>query len=347
MAALQLVLLCFVLVLLHVSGDPCHKADVPDVFVHWNNVSSECVPEVCRERRLVDIPHAVGALPVSLAVKMHLFDTPAVRAGLSNKCVVLLGDSTMQETAHDLVILLSGIASHSDTLHSYVQQATRQGGQTQVCVPFEPVPELLFRPQDTELDCDQGVSVNFFGDHRNMTIAASSLKFYMRMRFTGHPELPKNMAGIQTFFAERFQEELRGLLDSACDGSPPDIVVINSGQHDVESSQEAYEEAMVQLATRLQQLQDRGTRIVWKGNYGGIMDSHAWLDALAQQKLADHNIPFVDSQSVLDHLRVYHDMSCYTTDGIHFGAISLFRNVANRMLISSMVTQELLNAMLT
>ena len=56
---------------------------------------------------------------------MELFDADRVRGCLEGKHIVLLGDSTMSETVHDLVLLVSGLANWPDQVNTYVFNATR------------------------------------------------------------------------------------------------------------------------------------------------------------------------------------------------------------------------------
>lgn len=76
-------------------------------FVSWGS-STGCSPQVCGTCQLSDIAGADGALPISLAAQMKMYDTAAVRSLMKRKRITLLGDSLMCETAHDFAILMSG-----------------------------------------------------------------------------------------------------------------------------------------------------------------------------------------------------------------------------------------------
>lgn len=56
---------------------------------------------------------------------MELFDADAARLCLQGKRILLLGDSTMTEAVHDLVMLISGLAHWPDQINTYVYNATR------------------------------------------------------------------------------------------------------------------------------------------------------------------------------------------------------------------------------
>lgn len=58
-------------------------------------------------------------------LQMKLVDTASAQLCLQGKYVVLLGDSTMTDTMHDLVLLLSGLAARPEELEAYVYNATR------------------------------------------------------------------------------------------------------------------------------------------------------------------------------------------------------------------------------
>ena len=56
---------------------------------------------------------------------MDLLDSARARECLSGIYMVMLGDSAMSETMHDLVMLLSGLATTSDAMKTYMDNATR------------------------------------------------------------------------------------------------------------------------------------------------------------------------------------------------------------------------------
>ena len=60
-----------------------------------------------------------------MCLQLDLFDTDRARVCLEGKRIVLLGDSSMSETVHDLVLLISGLAHWPDQVNTYVYNATR------------------------------------------------------------------------------------------------------------------------------------------------------------------------------------------------------------------------------
>lgn len=71
------------------------------------------------------IAQACKVMKGMLGVQMELFDADSARMCLEGKRIVLLGDSTMSETVHDLVLLISGLAHWPDQVDTYVYNATR------------------------------------------------------------------------------------------------------------------------------------------------------------------------------------------------------------------------------
>ena len=77
--------------------------------LQWRTTRSSCTQAKCQGANLTDIPDFPGQVPVPwLTQQQHLFDGSLLARCLSRQRVWLLGDSTMSETTHDLVLLLSG-----------------------------------------------------------------------------------------------------------------------------------------------------------------------------------------------------------------------------------------------
>ena len=77
------------------------------------------------------------------------------------------------------------------------------------------------------------MQVEFYGNHRNMTVSAPTLGLTITHRFTGHVDLKENMMGLDTFFHRDFQREFGCLTDpqpgQGCLKRRPDFLVVNSG----------------------------------------------------------------------------------------------------------------------
>ena len=337
----------------------CRKSELPQSFVTRDESEFSCDPPLCNGSNLSDIPYADGRLPVSVAVELKLYDTQSIRQRLANKCVVLLGDSTMQETAHDLIILLSGIGNNHALLQDYLRQATRQDGFSKVCVPLKSsdVRDLEFVPLQQDMaDCDDGVEVHFYGNHRNMSVYIHSLGFGLRTRYTGHHLLTENGGGIQTFFVDDFQAELEQLVSRACNGKSTDILIVNTGHHDFAGKLRAYKrherlneheefaDLLFKFGARLGALARTGIKVVWKENYGGLAEKDPWLDNFAHLVMTRQKVLFVDCKTIVDRFLRYFDKACFTYDDVHYGALSFFHSESKSILLSSMVTQRVLGA---
>ncbi|MEW5304821.1 MAG: hypothetical protein WDW36_007404 [Sanguina aurantia] len=303
---------------------------------------------------LADIAGADGALPISLAQRMTLYDTDGVRKLMAGKRVTLLGDSSMAETAHDLVLLISGIGGSQELRMSYMQQAKHVWDPTRVCIPFPSPPDgtkLRFQPMDSSDGggCATGTEVRFHGSHRNMTVTVPALDFCLRFRFTGHHELDKNNGGISTFFEPAFQAELHGLLHNPCGDGRPGVLVINSGLHDFGHwehvrPRDDYESHMNRLGELLGRVRQNGTTVLWKGNLGPYAThSEAWRNVIPQEVMAAHKIPYIDTVGVFERLLSYYQLDCFTHDAKHFGMVAVTKSDGNKsILASSMVTQKII-----
>ncbi len=71
---------------------------------------------------------------------MELYDADRIRECFEGKHVVLLGDSTMSETVHDLVLLVSGLANWPDQVNTYVYNATRYLSSLSLARPAQACP---------------------------------------------------------------------------------------------------------------------------------------------------------------------------------------------------------------
>lgn len=155
----------------------CGKLDAADELVVWDATAARCSPNVCGGAWLPEIADLDGAVPAAMLCDLKLFDTAAARECLQNKRLLLLGDSTMTETAHDLAILLSGIATDSTALHQHVLAATRVPGQASMRMP-----RLSGRGG---IDTASPVEVEFYATHRHFDISLPSLNISIVHRFNG------------------------------------------------------------------------------------------------------------------------------------------------------------------
>jgi hypothetical protein len=86
-------------------------------FLHWDSQSQQCFPEsFCGGVNLLQIPDFDKRLPASIfcpslssAVLSRLYDQKGIKECFQRKKLCVLGDSTLEETIHDIVVLLAGI----------------------------------------------------------------------------------------------------------------------------------------------------------------------------------------------------------------------------------------------
>ena len=64
-------------------------------------------------------------LVCTVRMQMELQDTASALRCLKGMRIVMLGDSTLTETMHDLVLLLSGLGSRPEEMAAYLYNATR------------------------------------------------------------------------------------------------------------------------------------------------------------------------------------------------------------------------------
>ena len=193
------------------------------------------------------------------------------------------------------------------------------------------------------------VQVDFYGNHRNMTVTAPSLGILIRHRFTGHSDLTKDMMGLDTFFHPSFQDEYDCLVKQpgapGCAPRRPDVLVINSGLHDIRTTVPKYAMTMRTLAKQLRQLRDSGTQVIWRGN-NALPTTHG-LDIISRHYLEAEGVPFVDTRAVMDYFTEDLASGCCSdlrnTGGAHIGAIANYHNASSRLTVSSMVTQDILS----
>lgn len=138
---------------------------------------------------------------------------------LHGKCLILLGDSTTAETAHDLAIIMGA------PFERYVYSATRMNYSS---------------PNRTIQTNESGTPLiaRFFPSHRNFTVqSASPWDAVVFHRFIGHYSLYGNYQGIRALGHAEIRREIEHDAASAC-GNRSREVWLNSGAHDPEARPE-------------------------------------------------------------------------------------------------------------
>lgn len=165
---------------------------------------------------------------------------------LRGKCMVLLGDSTMTETAHDLAVLLFGLTGSS--FDNYLRRATRM--PSHATTRLENNVSLLHvggnvhgaeasvgNGQGHLASRDEGgdgAFVTFAPTHRRMWFTAPRWNVTVVHRFIGHASLMGNGMGIRSLNAPELRQELEALVAERC-GARPRVLWLQSGYHDVEN----------------------------------------------------------------------------------------------------------------
>ena len=84
-------------------------------FFTWNTYLGQCEPNVCNGARF-DTILPLLSLPIALLEDLHgrWYDAERIRQCFQHKYIVLMGDSTVQETIFDLYHLLAGLHRKHD-----------------------------------------------------------------------------------------------------------------------------------------------------------------------------------------------------------------------------------------
>jgi hypothetical protein len=221
--------------------------------LYWNETTNQCMPfKICGHLRLLDIPHFNGNLPISLLpiekkvndssgnhtetissqeqersappILHHLYDSKATRECLNNTKVCVLGDSTIEETIHDLEILLSGVGERLDFVEKHFL-----------------IMKQLRRPQTRSLN---DLILNLRGSgladdraHRLMDITtipnnSSSFNFQLFHRFTGHRNIGGNGEGISGMLYYLDLVRNNSMHYAIHDLADCDLFLLNSANHD-------------------------------------------------------------------------------------------------------------------
>ena len=102
-------------------------------LVWWNETIGKCSPDICGTRNILEIPGFNGFMTQNMVEKYigaaNLFDANRARQCLKDTYIVLIGDSSMSETFHDLVVLLNRLAV-SEQFDLYVNESVHHSTVT-------------------------------------------------------------------------------------------------------------------------------------------------------------------------------------------------------------------------
>ena len=275
------------------------------------------------------------------------WDSTGTQKCLRQKSMLFLGDSTMEETIDDLVMLLSGIGSNVSTLGSYL---------------FDSSLASHIHPPYKKIELPRNITVEYFGGRRNVTVTSNVLGLRIRYRFTGHHNLLRNFEGILTFFHNDFSAELDCLLGERGSGCVrPSIVVLNSGLHDSRGHNNAstFSFYLKKLLSKIQE--EPSTRVIWKANIISeeivrIHNNLPVFDDLARSIGLQRHVEYVNSTLAYEILSqgASHLLQKTSTDNfLHIGSIAKDKFHRERhhrkpyswhsLAMSSLATQLLLN----
>jgi hypothetical protein len=262
-------------------------------------------------------------------------DATILQHCLAGKNVILLGDSTMTEVTHDLAILLSGIGSDRIATKQFIHSSNNvRSSYLNIALPMN-------------------VSVDYFTNHRNMSIKMPDISLFIRHRFTGHHSLQDNFEGILSFNNLEFGDELRCIL--GLDDCPkPSFIVFNSGLHDIKAltNSSTYALHLDRLIEMFKLLTN--ATLIWRSNMLGkelvqLYPILPVLDSIAQDLSRKHNITYVNTTLAYDIINdnIPNSIQDMSYDFVHIGAIAEYnrKNPENHLLtLSSLATQILLQA---
>ena len=152
-------------------------------LVSWDSTLNECVPDVCHGSKITEIAGNDNQMPVDLVANTTLYDTSKTRQCFKDKYIVILGDSSLIETTHDMILLLTKLADNDNLLHIYLTNCIGHG--------YKPRTEFKFNSDSVatvQLDKKTG--------HRNLTYTLPEYNIRIRYRFTGGNALASNNDGI-------------------------------------------------------------------------------------------------------------------------------------------------------
>ena len=311
-------------------------------MVVWN--TTICVPDVCNGANLSQIPDFSGEISSKVLIESSglkkLYDSKSTKACFSGKKIMFLGDSTMEETIHDIVVLLSGIGADKNVVFNYFDESR--------CYP----PKNITLPGGVEVRMK---CVNCWHSHRIMEIVmADDPAFLISHFFTGAKAMNKNGEGIDALI--HFLVTKWSLIQSY------DVLVLNSAMHDYTNGPEYmslnYLLKVQELFDTLNNLNNNITKnnkrinYLWKGNVLWRTSSDIPEERqLYYEKEVD--VIIKKTSSYVAFVNISHGLSFLPSiplgicGGPHIGHTGRFRRHPFSLLWTSMCTQFLLNGICT
>lgn len=182
----------------------------------YNSTTGICFPpNLCgNTTHLDEIPDFNGYFPSSILCNgengrfKKIYDTAATRKCFSNKKICMLGDSTLEETIHDIIVLLSGIGTNVSQVISHYFDVQREVYPFNITMNDVIIRMKAPRPSNRP--------------HRLMDIYVPRINMSLFHRYTGHKDLAEAGEGITALV---YALKTLNLFDC-------DMLVLQSASHD-------------------------------------------------------------------------------------------------------------------
>ncbi len=296
------------------------------------NLEGQCNIQL-QEVPVLPVDKTIFGLEVALPIEeVHQYlNYKRARGCLQNKKLLLLGDSTMTELADDLILLLAN--TNRESLESYIYDRCTPGVYT------------LKSRDSTRTVVERTLPLKA---HRHLSAHCDASNTSIRLHYTGHYNIFENRYGIRTFFHPQFTRIFEEYL-----AWKPDIIIVNSGLHDVSTTSDTFQRNVRRLADKLEKT---GARVFWKGSIWLPVDIDdvpskeklLYFDSLAREEFLSRNLSYVDVAHVMQQiycspvmresdLRVVGDM-------IHYGEEFHRKYIHTTTLFQAYTTQAVFNA---
>ena len=280
----------------------------------------------------------------------HWIDGKSALNCLHGKKLLFLGDSTMKETVVDIGGLLLNISTNSSIFQDYFGYVVPQS------------PEAFLFANDTkgmnrEFSTDpniHSIAISFVRNYRNMTISSKSLNATIRFRFTGHHVLHGNGLGLKTFFMKQFDEEFNCLLGLNPGCPRPDVIVLNSGLHDIAGDMKVGEfkwrlrGLLGRIHSQFKKFHKMRAKIIWKSLFldpsSRVYNQVRLFDQAAFLITQEMDTIYVNITKMISYLPMFSSNRRIYTDGVHFKRQTKF-GVCGAL--STLVSQQLLKTICT
>ena len=305
--------------------------------VFWNSTQNTCLPNVCKGSKLFEIPGYNNFITVNEVRDITLYDTIKTRHCLKGKYVVFLGDSSLTETVHDVIYLLTGLAANRDTWDYYFDNVVNHDNAMKETKNFK----------QTYGHASANLTVDKEAGHRNMTFSLSRYNVRIRHRFNGGINLENNMDGVLGMLDPTVINEYKCLLGEHSSGCRrPNIVIMQSGYHDT------FENAKFGIPRVMKMLRgakDRGTHVFWLStrNIFHQKEELSKINNLAKEQSSFYGIPFIDQDITATRFNQTFANQELTNElfespNFHVGSINFMQDM-DKLAFSSYLTQKLLS----